>query len=59
MGKKLPNELWARPVASKLSERRPLTLYLGANKENAAATVDLESDRERKYHSWPSFITFC
>ena len=27
MGKKLPNEVWARPVASKLSERRPLTLH--------------------------------
>ena len=27
MGKKLQNELWARPVASKLSERRPLTFF--------------------------------
>ena len=27
MGKKLQNELWARPVPSKLSERRPLTFF--------------------------------
>ena len=27
MGKKLQNELWARSVASKLSERRPLTFF--------------------------------
>ena len=27
MGKKLQNELWARPVASKLSERWPPTLF--------------------------------
>ena len=27
MGKKLPNELWVRPVASKLSERQPLTFF--------------------------------
>ena len=34
MGKNLQNELWARPVASKLSERRPPTLFLGADTEN-------------------------
>ena len=34
MGKKLQNELWARPVASKLSECRPPTLFLGADTEN-------------------------
>ena len=34
MGKKLPNELWARPVASKLSERRPLTFFHRRDTEN-------------------------
>ena len=34
MGKKLPNELWARPVASKLSERRPLTFFHRPDTEN-------------------------
>merc|ERR1712001_747724 len=34
MGKKLPNELWARPVASKLSERRPLTFFQRRDTEN-------------------------
>ena len=34
MGKNLQNELWARPVASKLSECRPPTLFLGADTEN-------------------------
>ena len=34
MGKNLQNELWARPVASKLSEWRPPTLFLGADTEN-------------------------
>merc|ERR1711950_15976 len=34
MGKKLPNELWARPVASKLSERRPLTFFHRTDTEN-------------------------
>ena len=28
------NEVWARPVPSKLSERRPPTLFLGADNEN-------------------------
>ena len=32
--KNLQNELWARPVASKLSEWRPPTLFLGADTEN-------------------------
>ena len=34
MGKNLQNELWARLVPSKLSERRPPTLFLGADTEN-------------------------
>ena len=34
MGKNLQNELWARPAASKLSECRPPTLFLGADTEN-------------------------
>ena len=34
MGKNLQNELWARPVPSKLSECRPPTLFLGADMEN-------------------------
>merc|ERR1712053_64859 len=34
MGKKLPNELWARPVASKLFERRPLTFFHRRDTEN-------------------------
>ena len=34
LGKNLQNELWARPVASKLSERRPPPLFLEADKEN-------------------------
>ena len=34
MGKKLPNELWARPVASKLSVRRPLTFFHRRDTEN-------------------------
>ena len=34
MGKNLQNELWARPVASKLFERRPPTLFLEADTEN-------------------------
>ena len=34
MGKNLQNELWARPVPLKLSERRPPTLFLGADTEN-------------------------
>ena len=39
MGKNLQNELWARPVPSKLSERRPLTLFLGADTENGKKRV--------------------
>ena len=31
MSKKLQHELWARPIALKLSERRPPTLFLGAD----------------------------
>ena len=38
MGKNLQNELWARPVASKLSEWRPPTLFLGADTENGKKT---------------------
>ena len=34
MGKKLQNELWARPVASKLSEQRPLTFFHRPDMEN-------------------------
>ena len=34
MGKKLQNELWARPVASKLSERRPLTFFNRQDTDN-------------------------
>ena len=34
MGKNLQNELWVRPVPSKFSERRPPTLFLGADTEN-------------------------
>ena len=34
MGKKLQNELWARMVISKLSERWPPSLFLGADKEH-------------------------
>ena len=34
MGKNLQNELWARPLASKLSERQPPTLFLGVDTEN-------------------------
>ena len=34
MGKNLQNELWARPVASKLSERRPLTFFHRPDTEN-------------------------
>ena len=39
MGKNLQNELWARPVPSKLSERRPPTLFLGADTENGKKRV--------------------
>ena len=39
MGKRLQNELWARPVASKLSECRPPTLFLGADTENGKKLV--------------------
>ena len=39
MGKNLQNELWARPVPSKLSERRPPTLFLGADTENGEKRV--------------------
>ena len=34
MGKNLPNELWAHPVASKLFERRPLTFFHRPDTEN-------------------------
>ena len=34
MGKKLQNDLWACAVASKLSERRPPSLFLGADTKN-------------------------
>ena len=39
MGKNLQNDLWARPVPSKLSERRPPTLFLGADTENGKKWV--------------------
>ena len=39
MGKNLQNELWARPVPSKLSERRPPTLFLRADTENGKKRV--------------------
>ena len=39
MGKNLQNELWARPVPFKLSERRPPTLYLGGCTENGEQRV--------------------
>ena len=39
MGKNLQNELWACPVPSKLSERRPFTLFLGADTENGKTWV--------------------
>ena len=39
MGKNLQNELWARPVPLKLSERRPPTLFLGAFTENGASSL--------------------
>ena len=38
MGKNLLNELWARPVPLKLSERRPPLLFLGADTENGEKT---------------------
>ena len=34
MGNLGQNELWARPVASKLSERRPLTFFHRRDTEN-------------------------
>ena len=34
VGKNIQNELWARPVPLKFSERRPPTLFLGACTEN-------------------------
>ena len=39
MGKNLQNELWARPVPSKLSKGRPPTLFLGADTENGEKMV--------------------
>ena len=42
MGKKLPNELWARPVASKLSEQRPLTFFHRRDTENGQKHYFLE-----------------
>ena len=39
MGKNLQNELWARPVPLKSSERRPPTLFLGADTENGKKRV--------------------
>ena len=39
MGKNHQNELWARSVASKLSERWPPTLFLGADTENREKRV--------------------
>ena len=37
--KHLQDEPWAHPVASKLSERRPPTLFLGADTENGKKRV--------------------
>ena len=34
MGEKLPNDLWACPVASKLSEQQPLTFFHCRDTEN-------------------------
>ena len=39
MGKRLQNELWARPVASKLSEQRPLTFFHRRDTENGQNVV--------------------